>query len=636
MKNFIFGTLLTIIFLIIFSGFALSAVPDSGEIDATSGWNGSLANNPNNNTWLVVSQSAWNSSSSGGIQGIIISNDGTKIFGPFRIDPRQGGPLAPRVAFAKNENKYLVAWVNAPTNSTQLYGRFIKANGDFDGDTFLISSQTAGINEIKYDSRNKKFVMVWSFNQGGNPAIVHSYLVTVGTDKKVSPVIKLTENDLVWHLSASVALNEDKNEYCVAYDYNANNPTSNIGIRRVDSKNLSLGTETFAVINKYAMGPQIEYNSSDKKYALIWAGDNYSTKGKILNSCNGTDGEEEVLVQEKVARSSFAYNSKSNTFGIIGQDCCSFSDVYTITDTSWNNIDQGRIFTDSRNGKGGNYAPVIEPDTTTGTYAVTSSVDYATTRFVSNVASAVLDGRTYGSGTPFGTTVKNSPPTEGLPTNLGELIQRIFGWALSILGIAVFMIFFYSGFLYLTAAGNTTKTTEAKSHMTNAVFGSILLLSSYLILYTINPNFVKNTFNLPGIGTTSDKTGETGGAGGTGKCADPKNGTADYEGDLSDAIDAVLDANSEGIADELNTTENGFKFLEFVAEELRNSGFEATVRVLNGNDNPNTGDIIAVWRSGDSTMERYDALIGGGEGTTPIGDTTATQYTGDIPLSCEF
>ncbi len=101
----------------------------------------------------------------------------------------------------------------------------------------------------------------------------------------------------------------------------------------------------------------------------------------------------------------------------------------------------------------------------------------------------------------------DEPPTKGLPTNLGQLIQQIFGWALSVLGIAVFVMFFYSGFLWLTAAGNTSRIGDAKSHMTNAVFGAVLLLSSYLILYTINPDFVKNTVNLPGLGSSESDNG---------------------------------------------------------------------------------------------------------------------------------
>ena len=72
------------------------------------------------------------------------------------------------------------------------------------------------------------------------------------------------------------------------------------------------------------------------------------------------------------------------------------------------------------------------------------------------------------------------------------------------MGIAVFVMVFYAGFLWLTAAGNTAKVTEAKSRITNAVFGAIILLSAYLILYTINPDFVCQAFNLPGIGQDTD------------------------------------------------------------------------------------------------------------------------------------
>lgn len=104
-------------------------------------------------------------------------------------------------------------------------------------------------------------------------------------------------------------------------------------------------------------------------------------------------------------------------------------------------------------------------------------------------------------GESFSTQPVYTPPTQGLPTNLGELIQQIFAWSLGILGISVFVMFFYSGFLMLTAGANTARWGEAKTHMTNAVFGAILLLSSYLILNTINPDFVKNTVNLPGLET---------------------------------------------------------------------------------------------------------------------------------------
>jgi len=121
---------------------------------------------------------------------------------------------------------------------------------------------------------------------------------------------------------------------------------------------------------------------------------------------------------------------------------------------------------------------------------------------------------------------------------------------------------------------------------------------------------------------------------GGGACRD-KGGTADYAGNLRTAIDAVIAENPNGIADALNTTTNSFAFLNLVAQKLQADGLNATTNVKNGNDNPNTGDLIAVWKSGDSTIERYDAVINAGAGDMPMRDAaTAGQFTGDIPLSC--
>lgn len=84
--------------------------------------------------------------------------------------------------------------------------------------------------------------------------------------------------------------------------------------------------------------------------------------------------------------------------------------------------------------------------------------------------------------------------------SLGELIVFIFAWSLRLLGITVFVMIFYAGVLWMTAAGNTGQVGEAKKRMTNAVLGAILLLSAYLILYTVNPDLVGGTWTLPGIG----------------------------------------------------------------------------------------------------------------------------------------
>ena len=59
-----------------------------------------------------------------------------------------------------------------------------------------------------------------------------------------------------------------------------------------------------------------------------------------------------------------------------------------------------------------------------------------------------------------------------------------------IVGFAAFTMIVYGGILYVFAAGDITKTSDAKDVIQNAIYGLILFLGAYLILYTINPNLV--------------------------------------------------------------------------------------------------------------------------------------------------
>ena len=244
-------------------------------------------------------------------------------------------------------------------------------------------------------------------------------------------------------------------------------------------------------------------------------------------------------------------------------------------------------------------------------------------------------GGTISSARPFELSVQPKIPTEGLP-GFGQLIEMIFTWSLNILGIVVFVMIFYAGFNWFTAAGNTARVNEAKAQITNAITGAIILLAAWIILYTINPDLVGGKFTLPGLGTSPTGGGGGGGGGsggGTGVCRNA-GGSANYAGALRGALDAVINANPGGIANQPNTEANGFTFLDYVSKELQSTGFNATTNVKNGNDNPNQGDLIAVWRSGDTAVERYDAIRDSGKANLPLENSTVTDYTGDIPLSC--
>lgn len=97
-----------------------------------------------------------------------------------------------------------------------------------------------------------------------------------------------------------------------------------------------------------------------------------------------------------------------------------------------------------------------------------------------------------------------------MPTDLGGLIESIFRYALGLVGAAIFVNFLWAGLLWFTAAGRTGPINQAKEKMFNALIGAIILLAAYLILNTINPDLVKNTFTLPGLGRNQGENSNPG------------------------------------------------------------------------------------------------------------------------------
>ena len=122
--------------------------------------------------------------------------------------------------------------------------------------------------------------------------------------------------------------------------------------------------------------------------------------------------------------------------------------------------------------------------------------------------------------------------------------------------------------------------------------------------------------------------------GGTGLCAD-RGGTPNFQSQLQNAIDAVIAGNPGGVLDGPNIVESdGFPYVNEVAWAVQVlSGLQATSNVLNGNDIPNHGDLIAVWDSGDVNVERYDIISRVGGGGIIRDHVGGYIYTGDIPYA---
>lgn len=94
---------------------------------------------------------------------------------------------------------------------------------------------------------------------------------------------------------------------------------------------------------------------------------------------------------------------------------------------------------------------------------------------------------------------------EGLP----DLINEFFSWGLWAGTLIVAGVLIYSGFLYLTAAGNTQRVSDAKEKFFYAGAGLLILLSSFLILNTVNPQLVSFPFTEPDIDQPEPDNGDS-------------------------------------------------------------------------------------------------------------------------------
>jgi hypothetical protein len=82
-------------------------------------------------------------------------------------------------------------------------------------------------------------------------------------------------------------------------------------------------------------------------------------------------------------------------------------------------------------------------------------------------------------------------------TDLPELINYIYRFALLACGITAFVSILIGAIRYIFSAGNESVASDAKDQITQALLGVLILLASVLILNTINPDLIKISLSLP-------------------------------------------------------------------------------------------------------------------------------------------
>ena len=94
-----------------------------------------------------------------------------------------------------------------------------------------------------------------------------------------------------------------------------------------------------------------------------------------------------------------------------------------------------------------------------------------------------------------------------VPT-LDVYLNIIFDLALGIATILAILQLTYGAVLYMTSKDVVGKKTESKERMQSSIIGLLLLLSTYLILYQINPDILSLKIGTPPPTATSTPTGE--------------------------------------------------------------------------------------------------------------------------------
>ncbi|GAG82067.1 unnamed protein product, partial [marine sediment metagenome] len=88
-------------------------------------------------------------------------------------------------------------------------------------------------------------------------------------------------------------------------------------------------------------------------------------------------------------------------------------------------------------------------------------------------------------------------PTPSIKGGIPNYVKYIFNFAIAFTGLLALLILIWSGTQYLTSTGKPDVLKSAKDRIKSALLGVLILLLSYLILITINPQLI--IFQIPGL-----------------------------------------------------------------------------------------------------------------------------------------
>lgn len=86
------------------------------------------------------------------------------------------------------------------------------------------------------------------------------------------------------------------------------------------------------------------------------------------------------------------------------------------------------------------------------------------------------------TGDSYATVAGNAGMTQD---SIGFILRTVMEWLLGILGLGAIISFVIAGFLYLTAAGDESKTEQSKNLMKFAIAAVVVALVGYIVINTV-------------------------------------------------------------------------------------------------------------------------------------------------------
>jgi len=91
-----------------------------------------------------------------------------------------------------------------------------------------------------------------------------------------------------------------------------------------------------------------------------------------------------------------------------------------------------------------------------------------------------------------------------------ELVGRIIGWVLPVVGSLFLVMLIWGGFTYLTASGESDRVKKATTTLKNAVIGLVIVALAYVLVFNLISSFGKalngGTDSPPGAPTPEAQT----------------------------------------------------------------------------------------------------------------------------------